>query len=568
VCPNEWGPFPQLDGFLHNAAAGPAAPLVAPEKNGLWPLTSLTVKDVIPPAPGEQIIAQPRESRWRRFIRWVLRRPPPVPAPLIDDEALARLLVECTAWLDELTLERAATLFAPFWEDLPTRAFRVSEKAIAWALAVRRLDRSGPTAFNMARGCPPLGIGDLPGDFLALHLMIERLVEGLFARWRLAAPPAVERRPGGMRRREFLKAYPALAIHLSRQMSDDVMWRQALDAILNALGGMEFLMSGDVMWRQALNALLDHSPLTRLVYMDVIGRPLTGQEVLPLVDLGPREERWREVWVSLLARSLLGVVLSPDPSLEALRLAEAELSRLEAERIAWIEERRRSWWRRLFSHRLPEGGAPPTPLDMKVAAQRNRVQATGQRMNQERLARLRTLAEVLARGSPYLHMLVMDMLTRLAAGQAAEEASARRWAGPPPASVGWQMFDEGGAGADRLVRMLVGRGLDHVGELLASRPAETEAVADILSPNTAAPCADVARRTGVPTETIELLAARFGDELAGRIHLPMPAPAHLAPHPEQCLAQCLAVLRAALPVAQVQAQTEQVFEQLTETVAE
>ena len=154
----------------------------------------------------------------------------------------------------------------------PTELCAVSGKPLFWALLMLILERNGPSRQEL-KSFNSIGIGDLcdltghdqPGDLIAVHLLIETLVAQVAASLDVQ-PPSIEkfssqtqrftRRLGGLRKESFLRDYSALA------WAAGTVVRAHLDA---------------QEWLSAANTLIEHSPLTQLVYADIVQVPLDHQ---------------------------------------------------------------------------------------------------------------------------------------------------------------------------------------------------------------------------------------------------------------------------------------------------
>jgi hypothetical protein len=183
-------------------------------------------------------------------------------------------------------------LLGPFHEELPLSLARVSPQGVAYGLAACDFQAR-------ARADAPLqppNDGTQPGDLLALHLLIESIV----ADERVPAPPGgatVHRVGGGLRTPTFLQRYPAL--RLAAQQRGAAL---------------------------PVESLVRHSPLTQLIYLDLMDlqdAPRKARRTWQ-VGLDKSDATWHEAWLSQIARSLVGALLSKPPQWEAWRAVDEE----------------------------------------------------------------------------------------------------------------------------------------------------------------------------------------------------------------------------------------------------
>jgi hypothetical protein len=388
-------------------------------------------------------LSPPRPSIVRRVLDWTLRLFHlrwPTEKNWTPEELMA-FLPECYAWLAHRSVDRAIPFFAPFWHDMPVDLASVSEKAVAWAVVACQVDRVGPSAMPTA--------GELQGyvldrtasvaDLWSLHLDVEDLVVGIGAKLTLPKLPRPrrreeQRRPGGLRRKEFLATYAALRL---------------------AAGERNHIAARR--WLDTLDRFVAASPLTRLVYCDLVTPGRSSQEpwaididgegprFIPLVRLPAEPSRetsprrgWRDLWVAHLAKSMVGAVLSPSPA------CEQRLATEDSFRTAEQEYQKRA-------ARLRPPRAPQT--DWRCMEIKARMRTLMERRNQligveraERLTRLALLhaivgprpaadgpAEALVshHAKTYLQMRFLDMLVRQLAAEnmPAIEAVWRRCSG-------------------------------------------------------------------------------------------------------------------------------------------
>ncbi len=290
-------------------------------------------------------------------------------------------MVACHAWLGARNLEAAARWFSPLWQSCPVELARLTGRGVLWSTLASRLDpyrrpADWKHAARLAPGLPPLDQEATLGDCLALHLALERLVELAGQRFGAGLPEGSERCGGGLRSPGFLSRHPDLLVR-SRSL-------------------------GCAGWMEALAHLVARSPLTLAIYPDLLGP--VGPEVLlgPLSTPGRQgrsQTRWGDRWLALLARSVVGAILSPPPAHEKVLHLEQELQG------ALNRAARRS-------RRNDEPGAGPLVARAEAALLQAR-----EEMARQRRERVAILARVLGRdprdpGSPFLALRTLDMLLR------------------------------------------------------------------------------------------------------------------------------------------------------------
>jgi hypothetical protein len=351
----EWGPIPKLAAQLAqtlperahwgNAVqreGGLWAAVMMSQGEPFWPRELLPTKPVPSARPARP--RPPRRGLWsalaRLFARWwtwrrglesIPTRASPLTQPRTPDGAeVINTLIDCYTWLGQRNLQALTPYFAPLWKELPLPLLVSSPQGVVWSLAAYTFQTRGPQALIGLR--PVLAADNLaatPGDCVAFHLHLISIVTSLRQTLRLPLCAVSERRrPGFLRSTEFIGSYLALV-----QRQGD---RQVAE------------------WLEGLNTLLAHSPLTRLLYLDLPHQSQQSSDrdknfLLPLLrpEASAAEETddkgWLELWLSHLARALLGACLSPPPSYEAWQLANQELAIIIAEdkaRAAPREERR------------------------------------------------------------------------------------------------------------------------------------------------------------------------------------------------------------------------------------
>ena len=316
---DNWGPIADLASLLASSVAvwhkHPEFWLTTAERfSGLWGLYSSECWIRYDPTHAE--VSLPNPSFWRQlsFLFWRLwhrEHKFPTHPQLPDPDALAKTLVRCHSWLADMLMRHTARLFMPPCDRPPYELCMVSQKAIAWALIVYVCDTMGPgmlvsdNNFVILPKQYHLTEQDLVGDHLALHTLIEVLAQRVFSGAENVSSTHTFLL-GGLRTQAFLESYCGLANDITEEVDP---------------------------WRNALDKLIRHSPLTQLVYLDILDLPLNPQLARGLAR--PRksetETLWYDVWVSQLARSLIGVLKSLAHAARQRALLDTEISRLEAQ---------------------------------------------------------------------------------------------------------------------------------------------------------------------------------------------------------------------------------------------
>jgi hypothetical protein len=194
----------------------------------------------------------------------------------------------------------------------------------------------------------------------------------------------------------------------------------------------------------ALKALVAHSPLTQLVYLDVL-QPRDDAALEPddkrraFLALVYRTTTpvahgdWVDLWLSLLARSLVGAVLSPAPVFEQWQQADDVRRQLEAQAAS-------------RAGRL--GLTGPPPVSLAIARARAWCEQLRNRGRKQYVDRLVVLGDALS-ASRYLSLRFMDMLVRQVAADSAPameqewQRHRRRIPQPHPANVLLSAGDSG-----------------------------------------------------------------------------------------------------------------------------
>lgn len=233
-------------------------------------------------------VFEPRSpARWRGLIAWLLslwKRKRPTAA------VLAGAIAKAQAALAQRNLERILPeCLRRDVRSAPAALGSVSPRAALWGAALWIFRERGPRAVKSLAKQPEFRDPETAADCLAVHLLIEEIV----ASSGLEAPTKIERAATGLRTREFLDALPAMRIDA---------WR------------------GEDPWVQTLLWFAGHSPLTQLVYPDVLPQPAgtaaAAVEWLPGADFKDEHWDWARWWLSLIARSLVVALASPHSAQE------------------------------------------------------------------------------------------------------------------------------------------------------------------------------------------------------------------------------------------------------------
>jgi hypothetical protein len=387
----DWGPFDHLARLLEAAAPPESAfPWAVPVGRGVWQAYLCApdpeAETLWPPGlVAPRVVATPPvkvRPCWQFWRRRPRERPRPNPGTRRE---VGEALVACYGWLAGRALQRVLPAWAPFLsqDELPSDLGIVSERAVAWTLYARALDVGGPAALPAAKDVPAPGACLTPGDGLCLNLWVEELVQGLPAQLGLPVP-AQAIVPGGLRREECVQGFLALRGAGSPQAAA---------------------------WLAALGRLVAASPLTQLVYGDVIGDVIEGVCAPPVYAalVAPAGcDWWHDLWYSVLARSLLGALASPPCGHAAWVVAGGQLARLEA--------------------------APPINRRQHADLARGYWDLTQKRWTeyQARLLRLGALfrSPETQQGKPgplaYLHVRLLDMLVRRVVSEAVPDLQKMR----------------------------------------------------------------------------------------------------------------------------------------------
>lgn len=189
-------------------------------------------------------------------------------------------------------------------------------------------------------------------------------------------------------------------------------------------------------WSAIVREFASNSPLTQLVYGDLfwteatwpeiraIPAPTLAANIRPLVALAPEQLSWRELWLSHLARSLVGVVTSPSPAHERHRRKQAQCAARER------EGRQAAGGRRYDPSRDAEL--------QQLIRERNALAEAGRYQRLARLARLNAiwLPQEAVEAPTYVQLRFLDMLVRHLATRSMDQLH-EQWA---------QMAGQGSAG--------------------------------------------------------------------------------------------------------------------------
>ena len=379
---DSWGPLPRLAQLLdcipdHPRSNEKTWHEAVEYYDGLWgAYTRGTFPDVSRP-----VREKVKTGLWQQIVDWLRSLFPQDDPEFAGLDDLRPAMVECHAWLGAQNLHAARCWFAPLWQSCPLDLTAVTQRGLAWSLYAYALSQSGAETSKLPPGTDDynkLNNRATLGDCIAVHLCVERLVDYAGKRFDSdRVDPEPERRGGGLRSHRFLTVYPYL---------------KARAGILGASG-----------WLAALDRLIEASPLTQMIYLDVI------DQVSKEVDFGhlslagraaKNPTAWGELWLSNLARSIVGAVLSPPRELEVARYWE--------ERERDLREPASRWAQRT--------GNQPEEYRKLAAASQKRKNAedayAGQYIDRAAsLPRLLGLSDK-DRGSPFLTLRTLDMLLR------------------------------------------------------------------------------------------------------------------------------------------------------------
>ncbi|HEX3045587.1 MAG TPA: hypothetical protein VHY08_12585 [Bacillota bacterium] len=537
---NQWGPIPELVELLdHHPDELPDDDktwrLAALRYGGLWGACFWDIwpDNLRPPAISRYMDALPKDGVQQQSSAKTQGHYPFSPVEgkvrrkdeIGDHNTLPELLERCHAWLGAQNLDGVRSWFTPWWRYCPYELVGVSQRGFAWVIAAYRLTINEKVQF------PDISMYRLDekatlGDCLAVHLCIERLLKekGLQLGLDKKMKPEPERYWGGLRSQYFLAVYPYL--------------------------GPRAEQLGISRWLKNFNRLIEASPLTQLIYPDLLehlgeqahfghltlivpsGKEVGQAEQAEQAKQAEQVSQWGEMWLSQLARSVVGALISDPPALEKVRYCE--------ERIRRLQEKAKQWWR--------PGRAKSDSNPEIVKAQKALEQAKAEYSGQYR-QRLTMLPHLLGlkeddQGSPFLSMRFFDMLIRLSVTQnqkAITEQLTKMLKSPwmpvsnlifaPPAEF-QQYFNalndgertswgECGAGYEAVERTLFREGLRRDAEPKTLSAAEQMAIEKLLtppligSPNNEPPAEssirEKAKQSGLTFEAAQRLMVTFND---------------------------------------------------------
>jgi len=449
-----WGPLPRLADLLDSPPAGPPPGdpswwQASERYGGVWAALSRSAwpEPLRPPArPG------PRPGLADRL--WKRRRGPIRPHQ--SETVLLREMVRCHAWLGAQNLRAAQLWFSPLWQTCPMELTVLTQTGLAWSVLASRLRPRRKTAglsdvLRLAACLPPLDEDSTLGDFLALHLAVERLVDEAGKVFGAGLPEAIQRCPGGLRSPRFLTVYPDLVVRAKA---------------LGAAG-----------WLKFLERLVGVSPLTQALYPDVLGVAQEDAHFGPLSRPGRRglaAPCWGEAWLTLLARSVVAAVSSPPPATELVGhlVGEVQKATAAATRRARRDER-------------PIEEYPPLVKAEKALQEARDLAAQQARQRPAVLTRILGLTSQ-DRGSPFLALRTMDMLIRGAVASA-DKALRAQWARAEPSMprrmLARDLAFAGPAEVAHLIRQYRQERGEDAPALFGSRGAGFAAVVDLLLPD-------------------------------------------------------------------------------------
>jgi hypothetical protein len=221
-----------------------------------------------------------------------------LPPAVVDSATLRRLLPACHSWLAIENVRYLASWFAPDAVFLPdTSLLSTSDLGLVWSLASWAGFKYGPAAIlsekEMLQKFAPKESASA-GDLLTIHRNIEALaVHWLNNSKKHPASETIQSRGGGLRRESILLALKSLSTN----------------------------------HHEALEFLITHSPLTWMAYLDVISQVPPADLFKSLKETLPSYEAKSMRWLALLADTLFGALLSPNPAWGDWQRAAEELKR-------------------------------------------------------------------------------------------------------------------------------------------------------------------------------------------------------------------------------------------------
>jgi hypothetical protein len=519
---NDWGPFPKLFDQLSQAA-----PLAVPVSHGWsrvlnelgspWDLYAQSPQLTratfwpasLPPPEPPRPQASEANRWWARVLKRFWRHPRffACRPSRLDKRALAHCMAECHTWLSYKVLQYVDSKFAPFLDDTPDGFCALSQKSLAWTLYAYALDRWGPR-IALKRAFPSayydLQVDALPGDAIALHMHMEYFVQSLSATLRPNPRRGFEERhPGGLRTLVFIKNYSALP---------DGEYRART-------------------WLTAINPMIAANPLTQLVYADLISGERATSAIIAC--LRSRKTWGNDFWLSQVARSLVGAMLSPVPAREDVIEAEQRLAEAEAE--ARIRSQRSFFFERTVEN------------DPAVVRAREKLGATKAIARTQYLQRIQNLSGMF-QANPYLHIRTLDMLMRhlvtISTPQIRKELRAAMTSGERVRAE-QLLFERHKAFADSFEHLLVGQDFN---EFQASLNNEEKqmlrgSLIRLFTPSIHIQTSELAEMAGVPTQFTEKLRGCF----RSKIKLPFEPPDDEVSAPAAMVTRWLESLLSMLP---------------------
>ncbi len=449
-----WGPLPRLADLLDCPPAGPPPGdpswwQASERYGGVWAAISRSSwpDGLRPPArPG------PRPGLADRLWK---RRKGPIRTPQAGG-TLLREMVQCHAWLGAQNLRAAQRWFSPLWQTCPVELTVLTQTGLAWSVLASRLRPRRKTAglndvLRLAASLPPLDEGSTLGDFLALHLAVERLVDEAGRVFAAGLREDTRRCLGGLRSPRFLAVYPDLVVRA------------------RALGAAG--------WLKFLERLVGVSPLTQALYPDVLGLAQEDAHFGPLSRPG-RQGRaapcWGEAWLTLLARTVVAAVSSPPPATELVIHLQEEVQKATAAAT-----------RRARRDERPIEEYPPLVKAEKALQEARDLESLQARQRPAVLTRILGLTPQ-DRGSPFLALRTMDMLVRGAVASA-DKALRAQWARAEPSMprrmLARDLAFAGPGEVAHLIRQYRQERGEDAPALFGSRGAGFAAVVDLLLPD-------------------------------------------------------------------------------------
>lgn len=425
--------------------------------------------------------------------------------PHVARGELSRCLTECHAWFGAELTRMLTPLFAPMWREVPTELTLTSGRAVMATLNALETD-DGSLVATLRRWLE--GVSDqvpdggvCPGDLLIAHRHIEMLVRRHYGE---AASERNGALIGGLRTPEFLAVYSKLP--------------------------------GPT--RRTVDSLVSLSPLTRVVYADVV-RPFPVDASMPFLRavLRPADGAWRELWLAQVARSLLSALLNPIPQANEWRRLSAERERLASARrhasgleLARVERR------------------IGVVIEQLTRARGAVVRALADRYQTASALALQEEAEPSCR---WLRILMLDMLVRHTVTRemkALVVAWSRKAAGGGLPYVDDFMLSEQSPLGATFHDRLLGIPVTAIGEMNSDDVFRLrDSLGRALNPPSCPSVSEFAASTGFSKRSTTRLLSRFYDDDTGGVRLPFATPNDRGPAPATLLSNWLVPLLNALP---------------------